>query len=84
MVKNVNVKELTEGDWLFKDIKVGRKVIASNWRGLNKEEISQLRKKYRKVKIRRGIPFVPVFLISFLILIYVYFYLFDKLAVFLF
>jgi len=80
MVKQVPLKQLTEGDWLYEDlkIKVGRKnkIIKSKWEGLNKEEIKLIRKKYKNktVKIKQGIAFVPVFLISFILLIILYFY----------
>ncbi|MFA4953178.1 MAG: prepilin peptidase [Candidatus Pacearchaeota archaeon] len=74
MIKNVKVSELVEGDWLYKDVKIGRKLIKANWDGLSKEDIKLLRKKKKSVLIRQGIPFVPVFLIAFLILIYIWFY----------
>jgi len=71
MVKKIKTEELREGDWLYKDIKVGKKIIKASWNGLNKKEIRAIKKKYKQIIIRQGIPFVPVFLISFLILLYV-------------
>ena len=73
LIKTLNVKELEEGDWLHKDLKIGKKVIKMNWEGLNKKEIKEIQKKYKKIKIRQGIPFVPTFLISFLVFVYFYF-----------
>ena len=73
LIKTLNVKELEEGDWLHKDLKIGKKVINMNWEGLNKKEIKEIQKKYKKIKIRQGIPFVPTFLISFLVFVYFYF-----------
>ncbi len=70
MVRKVKTSQLTEGDWLYKNIKVGKKTIKATWEGLKKGEIKQLRKKYKMILIRYGIPFSSVFLISFLILIY--------------
>jgi len=70
MIKRINTKELTEGDWLSKDIKIGRRLIEAKWSGLSKEEIIFLRKKKKSILIRQGIPFSPVFLISYLVLIY--------------
>ena len=70
MIKKIKTSQLTEGDWLYKNIKVGKKTIKASWDGLKKEEIKQLRKKYKIILIRYGIPFSLVFLISFLILIY--------------
>ena len=72
MIKSVATKNLTEGDWLYRDVKVGGKTIKATWNGLRKEEISLLKKKKKMVLIRYGIPFSPVFLISFLILIYLW------------
>lgn len=72
MIKKISPKNLTEGDWLYKDVRLGNKVIKKSWNGLTKEEIKLLKKK-RYVLVRQGIPFSPVFLISFLILIYFYF-----------
>jgi len=70
MIKKVNSKNLVEGDWLYKDVKVGKKLIRSKWDGLSKEEITLIRKTKKQVLIKQGIPFTPVFLISFLILVY--------------
>ena len=70
MIKNIETSRLTVGDWLYKDVKVGNKTIQAKWDGLKKEEIRMLKKKYKKVLIRSGIPFSPVFLISFVILVY--------------
>jgi hypothetical protein len=70
MVKKIKTNQLTEGDWLYKNIKIGKKTIKARWEGLKKEEIKKLRKKHKTLLIRRGIPFSLVFLISFLVLIY--------------
>jgi len=72
MIKLVPVKKLTEGDWIYKDIKVGKRIIKAKWEGLSKEEIILLKKRYKKVLIRQGIPFSPVFLSSYLALIYLF------------
>ena len=74
MVKKIDTKELTEGDWLYSNVKIGKKVIEARWSGLSEEEILLLRKKKRTVLIRQGIPFSPVFFISYLILIYLIFF----------
>ena len=72
MIKKVKTSELTEGDWLYKNVRVGRNIIKASWDGLRKEDISQLKKKHKFVLIRMGIPFSPAFLISFLILVYLW------------
>lgn len=69
MIKKINVKDLREGDWLAKNVKIGRELIKSNWEGLSKEEIRKIRKKFKFVEVKYGIAFVPVFLISFLVLV---------------
>ena len=72
MIKRVQTSKLTEGDWLYKDLKVGKRTIKSKWEGLSKAEIRLIRKKHRFVTVRYGIPFTPVFLISFVILFYLW------------
>ena len=71
MVKNVKTDKLTEGDWLYKDVKVGKKIIKATWDGLSLEEISLLKKNKKRIWVRYGVQFAPVFLISFLFMILV-------------
>jgi Flp pilus assembly protein protease CpaA len=71
MIKKLSSKNLSEGDWLYKDIKIGKKLIKARWEGLSKEEIFFLRKKKKDVLIRQGIPFSPVFLIDYAVLIFI-------------
>ena len=73
MVKEIKPKELTEGDWLYKDVKIGKKTIKANWDGLTKKDIELIKKHKKSIVVRRGIPFTPVFLCSFLILSYLIF-----------
>lgn len=70
LVKTIKPLELEEGDWLYKDLHLGRKKIISRWGGLTKKEIAEIRKRVKKVRIRYGIPFAPVFFISLLVWIY--------------
>jgi Flp pilus assembly protein protease CpaA len=69
MIKKIKTNQLREGDWLYRDLKVGKKFIRANWDGLSKEQIKDIKKRYKEIKIKQGIPFTPVFLISFLVLI---------------
>ena len=69
MVRNISGKDLREGDWLVNDIKIKGEVIKSNWDGLSLEEIELLKNK-KKVKIKEGLPFVPAFLIAFLMYVF--------------
>ena len=73
LIKNIKTSELEEGDWLYKDVKIDKKTFKANWKGLTKIQIGEIRKKLKKVEIRYGVPFVPVFLISFLIFVWIYF-----------
>ncbi|MDD5193568.1 MAG: prepilin peptidase [Candidatus Nanoarchaeia archaeon] len=70
MVKLVNPLQVTEGDWLYRDIIVNGKRIKANWEGVSREELRLIQKNYKKkVLIKYGIPFTPAFLIGFLILL---------------
>jgi Flp pilus assembly protein protease CpaA len=79
MIKKISPEKLTEGDWISKEIKIGKKIIASpKDLGASKEQIKKLIKLYNEkkitfVEIKEGIPFVPSFLISFVISLFVYF-----------
>ena len=76
LIKKIKIKDLTEGDWLYEEVDVGKvkgkkKIIEPNWEGLSAEELILLKKlKKGKVKIRQGIPFTPAFLFGFLVLIW--------------
>lgn len=73
MYKYVNPEQLTEGDWIAKDIKInGKYVTGPKDLGIEKKKIRKLinfykKGKIRKVLIKEGIPFVPSFLIAFLV-----------------
>ncbi len=73
MVKKVKTNKLMEGDWLYKNLRIEKKLIKVGWDGLSKGDIKEIKKKYKEIKIKQGIPFTPVFLFSFLILILFYF-----------
>ncbi len=73
MIRKTNVKDLVEGDWLYKDIKIGGKKIKASWNGLSKSEIKIIQRKKKYIVLRYGIAFAPVFLISFLIFCGLYF-----------
>lgn len=70
MIKRIKTSKLSEGDWLYKDLKVGRRTIKAKWDGLSKAEIKSIQRKLNFVTIRYGIPFTPVFLISFILLFF--------------
>lgn len=69
MLVLTNPKELTEGDWLERSIKIGNKTIKKTVHGLSLEEIKLLKKHKKKVLIKQGIPFVPAFLITLILMV---------------
>lgn len=76
MLKLVDPSELTEGDWIAKDIMIGKKRIAGpKDLGVSKEQIKRLVSykksgKIKKVLMKVGIPFVPSFLIAFILTLF--------------
>jgi Flp pilus assembly protein protease CpaA len=70
MLKYVTPSELTEGDWIAKEVKVNGKLICGpRDLGIEKEQIAKLKQFYRKGKVKKvlvkyGIPFVPSFLLA--------------------
>lgn len=69
MVNLTHPSKLSEGDWLERDIRIGGKVVRKSVHGLSVEDIALLRKFGKRALIKEGIPFAPVFLISFLIMV---------------
>lgn len=74
MEAHVPVKNLTEGDWLIKDVKIGKTVVKTRPIGLIEEDLRKLKKLYNQGKIKEvlikvGIPFIPAFFIAFLLTI---------------
>jgi len=75
MIKLVNKHELTIGDWLYKPLKVGNKMIAPNWEGLSEKQLVLIQKKFKgRVFIKQGLPFVPAFLIAFILLLLIIYF----------
>jgi len=73
MIKKVHTSKLVEGDWIVKDIMVGKKRICGpKDLGITEEQIALLKKhKIRSVVVKEGIPFIPGFLIGYIIVIIV-------------
>ncbi len=70
MIRLISTKSLREGDWLVKNIKLKSNVLVkSSWDGLSKKEIKLLQKNVKNVEIKQGIPFVPAFLIAYILFI---------------
>ena len=65
----IPVKKLTEGDWIAKDVVVkGKKICGPKDLGISRKQISRLSKlNIKKVLVKYGMPFVPSFLLAFII-----------------
>jgi len=72
MIQKIETNKLVEGDWLYKNLRIGGKSIEAKWEGLKKADIEVIKEKYKTILIRQGMPFAPVFLMSFLVLIYLW------------
>ena len=73
MYQRVKPAELTEGDWIAKDVKVkGKRICGPKDLGIEKKQIRQLiRLKVKSVIVKVGIPFVPSFLLAFLLALWI-------------
>lgn len=80
MIKEYPVSKLTEGDWIVREVKVGKRVIigAKNT-GVTNEQIAAIRRaKVKSVLVKEGIPFVPGFLLAFIVLLIINAYAGDS------
>lgn len=72
-IKEQPIEKVTEGDWVAEDIIVHGKTIARKKElGITKEQLAELKTlakkgKIKTVRIKYGIPFVPSFLIAFVV-----------------
>ena len=75
MIKTISIAKLTEGDWINKEIFIGKRYIAGpKDLGISKEQILLLKKhKIPTVQVKEGIPFIPAFLIAYIAILILYF-----------
>jgi len=67
-VMDKEVSRLDEGDWILKDIRIGKKLVTKKPTGLSKEDIKVLQLSGLKtIKIKDGIPFLVSFFLAFII-----------------
>jgi hypothetical protein len=72
LVRKINVKDLTIGDWLAEDVRFNKKIIKKNWQGLSEQEVLFIQKNFKeKVLVKYGIPFTPSFLIAYVVLFWI-------------
>jgi len=64
MIKFVDAKNVTEGDWLENDVLINGRKIKKSFAGLTINEVMLLRKYKKKVWVKSGIPFAPAFLFA--------------------
>lgn len=75
MLKYITPDKLTEGDWIAKEVKYkGKLITGPKDLGIEMKQIRKLvslykKNKIKKILIKEGIPFVPSFLIAFVITI---------------
>jgi len=69
MIKKTPVSKLTEGDWISGNVMKGKKIILQPQKtGLTLEDIALLKKKkIKEVLVKIGVPFVPSFLIAYIL-----------------
>jgi len=73
MYKMVDPEDITEGDWIAEDVVIkGKRITGPKDLGIEKKQIKKLialkkEGEIDKVKVKYGIPFVPSFLIAFIL-----------------
>ena len=69
MVFQMPISELTEGEWIEKDVKVkGKYICGPKDLGISKKQIALLKRlKVKKIAVKIGIPFVPSFFLGFIL-----------------
>lgn len=73
MIKDLPIAKLREGDWIAEDVIIDKKRICGpKDLGIEREQIALLKKlaqkgKLKTVVVKEGIPFLPPFLIAFLL-----------------
>jgi len=72
MIVLTKARDLTEGDWLSKDVKIGNKTIRRSVHGLSRKEIEIIKKYNKSVWVKQGIPFVPAFLFALIFMVFFY------------
>lgn len=79
-VKEIPVEKVTQGDWIVADIVVSGEVVARKKDfGISAEQLQRLlvlahKGKIKKVKVKYGIPFVPSFLMAFVVVVWLFFF----------
>ena len=65
MIERIKPSKLQEGDWILEDIKTDKLIYSKKSLGVSKEQIELIKKhNIKDVLIKKGIPFVPSFLLG--------------------
>jgi len=73
MIDHVLPKDLVEGDWIVKDIKIdGKHIVGPKDLGIHEIQITRLCEAYdlgkiKKIAVKVGMPLVPAFLVGLII-----------------
>ena len=73
MFRFIPPEQLTEGDWIAREVVVeGKRIAGPKDLGIERKQIQKLielkkKGKIKKVKVKYGIPFVPSFLVAFIL-----------------
>ncbi len=78
LLQKLPVSKITEGDWITETIKInGKTIISKNNTGVTNQQLVAL-KNYRKpIMVKSGIPFVPAFLMAFILIYFIKDYLIN-------
>jgi Flp pilus assembly protein protease CpaA len=67
LIREVYSKDLREGDWLEKNLSFKGKKIKSTFDGLSLEDIAFLKNYKKRIRIKDGVPFAPVFVFAWIV-----------------
>jgi len=69
MIRKIKIGKITEGDWLYQNMKVGRKTIKASWEGLKKKEIARIikNKTFKVIKIMFSSKIFPLLSFNFIL-----------------
>ncbi len=80
MIKSYHYNQLTEGDWLENSVKLTKSItIYKTVHGLSAKDIKLLKKYKKHVLVKEGIPFVPAFLITLILMVFFFLFLPSRL-----
>ncbi len=75
MIREADMNNLMDGDWLINEVKVGREIIKPRKEGLTIDEANKIKKWWSEGKLKKkplikyGLPYLPAFLIALIITI---------------